>query len=194
MPPAAPPLLLLDVDGVLNAVTRTPDAHVWTDWVTGTARANGRSWPITFSPTPVARLAAWHRDGAVELRWLTTWGFAANEGLHELLGLPALEVAGVPDGPGSASELAEASLAGSTAAAPDALTGRWWKLDAVRRLLAAEPGRPTVWVDDELRGAGNAFAAWAGSVGIVTVGPDPATGLTTHDLDRIEAFLAGAPH
>lgn len=182
-------LLLLDVDGVLNAVTRTPDPAVWPDWREGIASANGSTWPIRFSPTVTARVRAWHDSGRVELQWLTTWGHAANDSLRRLLGLPELAVAGTHDDAGSASVLAGTSLAGVTAAAPDALTGRWWKLDVIRRLRAEQPDRRLVWVDDELRGQRNEFAGWARSAGIVAVGPEPSTGLDAQDLATIDAAL-----
>ncbi len=180
------PLLLLDVDGVLNAVTLAPDEAVWPDWRTGTADANGRTWTIRWSPAVITRLTSWHDQGLVELQWLTTWGHDANNGLRGLLGTPALTVAGTHDEQGSPSDLSAASLAQVTAAAPDELTGRWWKLDVVRRVLAGEPDRPVIWVDDELRGEGNPYADWARSVGIVTVGPQPDRGLDRADLAVVQ--------
>jgi len=188
--PAMTPLLLLDVDGVLNAVTLAPDEAVWPDWRTGTADANGRTWTIRWSPTDVARLLHWHEQGLVELQWLTTWGHHANVALRQLLGAPELAVAGTHDEQGSASDLAAPSLAQVTAAAPDELTGRWWKLDVVRRVVAEEPDRPVIWVDDELRGSGNPYADWARGAGIVAVGPQPDRGLDRADLEVLQRALA----
>lgn len=182
------PLLLLDVDGVLNVVTRTPP-DVWPDWQLGSASADDVTWPIRFSPTVVAQLRGWHEQGRVELQWLTTWGYDANLGLRALLGLPELQVAGTHRDAGSASALGGASLAGVTPAAPDDLTGRWWKLDVVRRLRAEQPERLLLWVDDELRGRRNRFAEWAREAAIVPVGPQPDTGLTREDLAAIDAAL-----
>ena len=90
-----PPLLLLDVDGVLNALGDDGQLKAaGGDWRQGWATADGTRWPITWSPAVVARLAAWHDQGRLELQWLTTWGHDANDELRDLLGLPRLAVAG----------------------------------------------------------------------------------------------------
>lgn len=183
------PLLLLDVDGVLNVVTRLPDHDVWPDWQLGSACADDVAWPIRFSPSVMAQLRSWHEQRRVELQWLTTWGHAANEGLRDLLGLPELQVAGTHDAAGSSSDLPLASLAGASPAAPDDLTGRWWKLDVVRRLRTEQPDRPLVWVDDELRGPRNRYAQWARGADILAVGPEPSSGLTRDHLATIAAVL-----
>jgi len=88
-----PPLLLLDVDGVLNVLFGT--SGTWRRWETGRATAEGRAWPIRWSPDVLQRLCAWHDGDAVEL------------------------------------QLAPA--------APDPLSGRWWKYDVVRRLVDEHP-------------------------------------------------------
>ena len=89
------PLVLLDVDGVLNALG-PPDGS-WDDWRYGSAAALGRDWPIRFSPTVVAAVRGWTETA--DVNWLTTWGHEANTGLGDLLGLAELPVAGTPDGP-----------------------------------------------------------------------------------------------
>ncbi len=58
------PLVLLDVDGVLNALGDDDQpADTVSDWQQGWATADGTRWPITWSPTVVARLASWHVEG-----------------------------------------------------------------------------------------------------------------------------------
>lgn len=185
------PLVLLDVDGVLNAVgplTGDP-AQGWDDWQTGRACALGRAWPIRWSPGLVARVLAWRERG--EVSWLTTWGHEANRGLAPLLGLPQLPVAGTADDPeGTATSAAGDTLASVTPAAPDELTGRWWKFDVVRRVLRAEPDRPLVWLDDDL-GAVPGVAAWTRAhATCLLLAPDRREGLTPGDADAVEAFLA----
>jgi hypothetical protein len=52
----SPPILLLDVDGVLNALPEVrDDLGVWDDWQFGNATADGARWPIIWSPSVVAR-------------------------------------------------------------------------------------------------------------------------------------------
>ena len=156
-----PPLLLLDVDGVLNALGDDGQLKAaGGDWRQGWATADGTRWPITWSPAVVARLAAWHDESRLELQWLTTWGHDANDELRALLGLPQLAVAGTyqdEDADGAATGTAD-SHAAAAPSAPDPLSGRWWKYDVVRRVLAAQPDREVLWVDDELQ-PGTAFRA-----------------------------------
>ena len=184
------PLLLLDVDGVLNALAADPG--LWPEWRIGSASADGRAWPIRWAPAVVDRLRGWHENGRAELQWLTTWGHWANLDLRALLDLPLLEVAGTYDEDlfaGSTDHEDVTAHAAVAPAAPDELTGRWWKHDVVRRLRDAHPERRLLWVDDELHDRGNPFVAWAERHGVVAVGPDPMTGLSPADLDALEAAL-----
>ena len=85
------------------------------------------------------------------------------------------------DADGAASAPA-GSHAAAAPSAPDPLSGRWWKYDVVRRVLAEQPGRQVIWVDDELQ-PGTAFRRWADDQdGLHAVGPDPMLGLTDRDL------------
>lgn len=184
------PLLLLDVDGVLNALGH--GAIVWgsDQWQHGWATAEGRRYPITWATEVIERLRRWHERGAVELQWLTTWGHYANDELRHLLRLPQLVVAGTYDhvapdagAPQDAPVDAHATVA---PAAPDPLSGHWWKYDVVVRVLADYPERLVIWVDDELHGD-NPYRRWAHRhPWVLPVGPDPDTGLTDVDLMLIE--------
>lgn len=194
----AVPLWLLDVDGVLNAVAIEPDYQVWPRWQRGLARTDGltRAWPIQWAPDVVEHLLRWHAEGRVEIAWLTTWGPDANEELAELLGLPQLPVAGAPpsrippspdtaaDGGGASTH---AALAGADAADP--LTGRWWKFDVLRRVLAADPRRPIIWTDDDLAAEPAAMAWMRVHTTSLLIAPDPRCGLVPQHLRAIERFL-----
>lgn len=181
------PLVLVDVDGVLNAVGPPDDS--WPDWQRGNAVAGGRTWPIRWSPSVVTALLSW-RDRA-DLRWLTTWGHDANAGLHTLLGLPELPVAGTHAdvAAGGDPDPAGSSLAGITPAAPDELTGHWWKFDVVRLLLTAEPGRRLVWLDDDLADSEEVRAWTRAHTDCLLIAPDPRTGLVAPHLRAVERFL-----
>jgi hypothetical protein len=190
------PLWLLDVDGVLNAVTRTPDQAVWPDWRHGAAHAAGRAWPIAFSPSVTAAVRRLHEQGAAEVRWLTTWRRDANGDLRELLGVPAFEVVGEiePEQPSPAARGAAADehVPSHGAAVGGRPAPEWWKLAAVRDLLARLPAeRPLIWTDDDLRFRPEAVA-WVRTHerSSLLVAPDTDTGLTPADLERIEAFCA----
>lgn len=165
--PPGTPIWLLDVDGVLNVVchpSRPP--RTWSRWSSGTADAHGSCFLITFAPDLIAAIRDLHEAGAVEVRWLTTWGEHANGGLRELLSLPAFPVAAEP-----------------------AVASAWWKLPCAARVV--EEGRPVIWTDDDLRFSATA-ARWAADMGVLAIAPRPSIGLTPADLDRIRAFCRPA--
>ncbi len=181
------PLVMLDVDGVLNALG---DLDCWPDEQNGFARAEGNLYPITFSRLVVARLRNWHESGAAEVQWLTTWGHDANAGLRELLGMPELVVAGTYDDEGVTAEVDVTSHAASAPSAPDPLSGRWWKYDVVQRVLREQPGRTVVWIDDELSNDSR-FRRWGETQEhhLTCLGPDPMTGLSPTDLKTLSRLL-----
>lgn len=179
------PLLLLDVDGVLNALGRP----VEDGYVLGSAVAAGRTWPICYSPEVIAHVLRWLDEG-VDVQWLTTWGEEANAGLHELLGLPQLPVAGTfGDGEEESWTAPSVSLAEITPAAPDQLTGRWWKFDVARAAVRAQPDRPVVWVDDDLDVETDVQDWMRAHCRCLLVVPNPGLGLTGSDLGGIDDFL-----
>ena len=188
----AQPVVLLDVDGVLNAIG---GSRAWADWRHGFATAEGRDFPITWSPSVVAAVRSW-RDVA-DVQWLTTWGSDANVSLRHLLDLPELPVAGTyddVDGPGIAQgdPNPQAGAHASVApAAPDGLTGRWWKFDVVRRLVRAEPLRRLVWIDDDLAGQREVREWMRREARCLLVAPDPRSGLVPEHLRSVEDFLSG---
>lgn len=76
------PLLLLDVDGVLNPLANRPPPGFFVQWIDGYEVAisdRHRQW--------LSELAQ-----SFELRWATTWEDSANESIGPLLGLPELPV------------------------------------------------------------------------------------------------------
>ncbi len=188
-----PVLLLLDVDGVLNALGRPlPERPTY---CLGRARSGRGSYEIAWAPEAVARILALHSSGAVEVRWLTTWGHDANGSLRQLLGMPELAVAGTFDGVSAEGEPGReaGSLAAVTPAARDGLTGRWWKFDVVAGLLAEDPVRRLVWLDDDLAEEDD-LARWTRlQTDALILAPDPLMGLSRHDLQTVEAFCRVSP-
>ncbi len=187
--------MLLDVDGVLNAVDFSPDPRVWPDWQRGSAIADGRAWPITWSPSVIGAVREW--VALADVQWLTTWGHHANGSLRTLLDLPELPVAGTytdVDAPGRAGtpDDAPAAHAGIAPAAPDELTGRWWKFDIVRRLVRADPARPLVWIDDDLAGQREIRHWMEREARCLLVAPTMSTGLRPDDLALVRSFLDDA--
>lgn len=171
-PAAVPPVLLLDVDGVLNAMAfDLPEG-----WHTGRFRGYTLSW----DPSVTARLRGWHTDGRVELQWLTTWADNADLLLAEPMGLPrGLRVHRRDDGVGPTG------FVGSWAGAPG-----WWKLTAARAVVSDEPGRRVVWIDDDLADQAGDTGEWlAANPQVFVVAPALATGLTHAQLDEVERWL-----
>jgi len=189
-PPASQPAIwLLDVDGVLNAVTDRPDRRVWQDWRQGRATADGVSWPICFSPTVARTIRRLHTTGLAEVRWLSTWGWHANGELRALLDLPELSVAA--ERPPVTAALPDDAVTAGAVSHGDAIDdhGPWWKLAGVRAVAEAEPDRVLVWTDDELRY--QLEAAWWVTANVrrhLLLSPPPQVGLTPQLLRRIEEF------
>ena len=183
------PLVLLDVDGVLNAVAGHLSS-AWDDWRSGVATAEGRTFPIHWSPTVVQAVRSWL--DVADVHWLTTWGHDANASLRHLLELPELPVAGTYDEPAEGAPDREGATHAAVApAAPDPLTGRWWKFDVVRRVVRNEPARPIVWIDDDLTAQDDVREWMRREASCLLVAPSPFSGLTPANLSSIDAYLRG---
>jgi hypothetical protein len=172
MPPTDDvPILLLDVDGVLNA------ARV--DLPEGWRRGTFNGFVLSWDPTVTARLRGLHESGRVEIQWLTTWTTNADRLLAEPMGLPrGLKTHARED------------------AAPTGFLGRldgesgWWKLDLAREVAEAEPDRRIIWIDDDLARQAADTGQWlAAHSHVLVVAPDLFAGLTHEQLDEIEAWL-----
>lgn len=170
---APPPVLLLDVDGVLNAVRR--------DLPEGWRRGTFNGYVLSWDPSVVARLRGWHEAGRVELQWLTTWTEMADRLLAEPMGLPR----------GLRTHDLDDVLPTGFGGRLGGLSG-WWKLAAARAVADAEPGRRIVWIDDDLADQAADTSEWLAANGrVYVVAPDFSTGLTHAELDRVEAWLDG---
>ena len=170
------PVLLLDVDGVLNAVAGKPDLGIWPDWEH--ARVSNRigEWPVLWSPSVIQRLLGWFEQGLADVHWLTTWLDDANEELANVLGLPRWPVLG------SDFSTDPALSSGGSAFG-------WWKADVVDEFLAERPGTPFVWLDDDLRVMGKLQARLRAENDCLLIAPATTTGLAPSHLDTIEGWL-----
>ena len=168
---APPPILLLDVDGVLNAALL--------DLPEGWRRGTFNGFLLSWDPTVTARLRALHESGRVEIQWLTTWTTKADRLLAEPMGLP--RGLRVHDRDGNEPTGFAGRLRGAAG---------WWKLDAARELAESEPGRRIVWIDDDLTDQADDVVEWLdANPHVRVVAPDLFTGLTHEHLDEIEAWL-----
>lgn len=157
------PIVLLDVDGVLNVVCNPNEPP--TDWPEyRTEVMNG--YRITWAPALIERLRALHEAEEVEIRWLTTWWAK----------IPTLAPLGMPD------------LTVACNAEDYAVRNRWWKLQPAQR--AYEEGRKLVWIDDDL--VDQEAWRWGKSLDrerFLGVVPRWNHGITPDLMDAIEAFV-----
>jgi hypothetical protein len=167
------PILLLDVDGVLNVARR--------DLPDGWGRGTFNGYVLTWDPTVTARLRRLHEAGRVELQWLTTWTSDADRLLAEPMGLP--RGLAVHERPGAGPTGYSGAWGGAAG---------WWKLDVARDVALAEPDRRIVWIDDDLAEQAADTGQWlAANPHVLVVAPDLFRGLTHAQLDEVEAWLDG---
>lgn len=178
-----PPLWLLDVDGVVNVLARgaAPDSWPADQWLQRVVVApiEGRGLmrlPILAARPVLEFITRTHESGAAEIRWHSTWRFAAVTHLAPVLGLPPLPVSVAPEWQHGGDLL-------------------WWKLPAALRAVAA--GRRLVWTDDDLQtyadlgdaDTASALAALAQDDDTLLISTSPARGLGPDDLAAIDAWV-----
>jgi len=169
--PTPPPVLLLDVDGVLNAVLF--------DLPEGWQRGIYNGFVLSWDPTVTARLRDLHESGRVEIQWLTTWTENADKLLAGPMGLPR----------GLKTHSRDDVLPTGFEGELRGISG-WWKLAAARAVAAAEPDRRIVWIDDDLVAPAEDVVEWLEAhAHVLVVAPNLFTGLTHEQLDDIEAWL-----
>lgn len=170
------PVWLLDIDGVINAITHEwPPTRGWEaeHWALDQVESfvPDDVWPIRWSQPVVDFINEVHASGLAEIRWHTTWQEAAHN-ISKALELPEFEIAKAPE----RLEFRERE---------------WWKLGAARRVLMEEK-RPLVWTDDDISYGMDDLQRSAmrrTGQGALLVSPDSSCGLAPKDLDRISAFL-----
>ncbi|GAA1608339.1 HAD domain-containing protein [Catellatospora bangladeshensis] len=174
------PIWLLDIDGVINAVTDEPDRRVWPEqeWIRTTAPSNhDLEWPILAATPVLDFLRRVHEQGRAEIWWHSTWQHnSVNVGTA--LGLPVWPVRESPEFGTQETELAT----------PLARTRQtWWKLPAAQRVLAQ--GRPLLWTDDDARRQLRAADTRPWGASALVVAPPVEAGLTPRQLRRIDRWL-----
>lgn len=161
------PILAVDVDGVLNALSRGALIPGWHD-----TRAMG--FRIRYNPSHGPALLALAAECGADLIWCTTWEALANEHIGPLVGLP--ELPWVPMEPGRAGlKFSEYASVGRTKAAA----------------MAAYAGeRPFCWLDDEWD-AGPELSECPVPHHVVEV--EPVAGLQDAHLDEAREWLCSLP-
>jgi hypothetical protein len=169
------PVWLLDIDGVVNAVSTVPVESVWPadTWLQRIVPADipelGRMVLPILAARPVLDFVRRVVDaGAAEVHWHSTWREAAVSDLAPALGLPAIPVSVAPEW-------------------TQRPVGMWWKLPAAQRVVAS--GRRLVWTDDDIAMFAPELDEFAGRDDALLIAPGRDTGLAPDELDRIAAFL-----
>lgn len=171
--PECQPVLLLDVDGVLNPRLE-PEAAAAAGYTRHTFTLTTQ-YPQTISPWLNLQHGQWLRelaDHGLQLAWCTSWEHAAAQHIAPVLGLPEMPVVEV--GP-----MGGAVFDGCSAKAP-AVTS--WLGD-----------RPAVWLDD-VHGAGD--HKWArdrteNGIPTLLVTVVPSEGFIRSQVDAITRWLHG---
>jgi hypothetical protein len=176
---ATRPVWLLDIDGVVNALSAGPVSGSWpaAEWAQHVVRADipgsGRMVLPIFVAQPVLDFVTQvHRSGAADVVWHSTWREAAVTDLAPMLGLPRLPVSDAPEWPQRPRE-------------------PWWKLPAAQRVV--ESGRRLVWTDDDIAVVAQQVAGLLGRDDALLISPPPQSGLTPDHLAQIAAFLGIEP-
>lgn len=161
---APTPLVLVDVDGVLNpSLSRTEGYR--RHWVF----PGGIAHRLLLNPGHGPMLLELAEASRAELVWATYWRARANTWIAPRIGLPHLRFVPVPP-----------RWRSRTRSAPGI-----WKA----RHVAAWAGRtPFVWLEDDPTVAG--YLAEKPDLGqYLVIKIDPAIGLTRHDLDTANIWL-----
>lgn len=115
------PLVLLDVDGVLNPLRRSPGYQRYR------ATPNGITYRILLNPRHGPLLTGLAETTGAELVWASYWADAANEWIAPRIGLPRLPAIPIPP-------------------RDPRYTFGGWKARHVAEWIGA---RPFVWLEDE---------------------------------------------
>jgi hypothetical protein len=120
------PLVLIDFDGVFNAVGQQHWQKAWKDMkeIAYIDRL-GYKIPVTYSPTLVEFFNI--LSNVADIEWLTTWK-------RETERMPAQ--LGINEFPWHDEILPWGS--------------EWWKFDVVKKIATDNPGRKVLWIDDEI--------------------------------------------
>lgn len=184
-------LLALDVDGVLNAFSKSPKldgrgvVHSLVD---------DRDYKVSWRVELLERLKGFLSRPDVEGAWLTTWleqPAMLNE-LEEMLGLVGLvpvhaEIPLVVSGWGKVVNPAFDSQVSSSSSSP-----RWWKYRAWELLRERGGYSRAAWLDDDLgraKGVPNMAYKPSESFETLLLKTHEQAGMLSADLDKLELWL-----
>lgn len=173
------PVLLLDIDGVINAISREPETRAWPEeaWVRGWVKGGDGTWPILAAQPVIDFINRLHDQELAEVRWHTTWQHEAQN-LADFFGLRTFAVAEAPE------YLDRQWIA--KAIRDERPT--WWKLSAALRVLQEEK-RPLIWIDDELSYELRKFDWPTDIPPHLALTPNHIEGITARHIQKISYFI-----
>lgn len=180
------PVLLLDIDGVVNALSKKIPSGIWPhgSWITGKATDTElRELPMLIARPVVEFINELHSSGAAEVRWHTTWQSAAQN-VAELAGFGTFEVAEAPEFENYRDFQKQAIIAHRPT---------WWKLPAAERVVQVEK-RDLIWIDDDLPYEYTRKKQFDPMLGgeqrVLFIDPYSMTGLVAYEMGKINSFIA----
>lgn len=177
------PVLLLDIDGVVNSLLAKPPSMGWPKeaWREAVYESNTNEFPLLWSAPVIDYLSTLHDQDRVEIRWHTTWQEQAPE-FGKIVGLPEFPVADAPEARANQGLLAKQQILKAKPV--------WWKYNTAERVLTDEH-RPLIWIDDDLfSNVPKTYRNGLGQLGkILLLCPDGQTGLLSKHLRQIEEVL-----
>lgn len=154
------PYILVDVDGVLNAIScqrvKSCDCHA--GWV----RTRALGFPLLLNPAHGPALLNLAKETGSELAWGSTWENLANEHIGPVIGLPELPWARMPP-------------------------QHWRHAHKADGFVPWVAGRPFIWFDDEPDAPGAAAALASQPHLVITV--DEVAGLTDEHIAAAQVWL-----
>jgi hypothetical protein len=173
------PVWLLDIDGVVNAISKKPPTYLWAadKWIQTTVANVHGEWPILTAQPVVDFINEIHHLGRAEVRWHTTRQEEALD-FADAVGLGGFKVAEAPEYHEYGPRFMARQIAGQKPT--------WWKLPAAERVIGDEK-RPLLWTDDDI-GWELRNHRW-NPIELGTVSPDAATGLMPKHLKMIDKWL-----
>lgn len=164
------PLVLLDFDGVFNALGILMGMSPWEDGCNHQATMPSGTHGFSYSPT-VATFFTQNSHRA-EFQWMSTW-IEETPAYGEAMGMPVFDWVGIED-------------------LSDEPSAPWWKFVRIVELSALHPERRILWIDDEIPAdPQDPIVIWLqeNRDQVSYIRPNDLHGLQQHDLDEITAFL-----
>lgn len=182
------PVMLLDLDGVVNALAKQLPTQTWHTplWNKGvlTDLETRRDFHMKWATPVIDWLTSVHTEGRAEIRWHTTWQAQALR-FGQMAGLPMFGVQECP-------EWARFCENGGALKADliRACQPPWWKYPAAERV--ASEGHPVVWIDDDITWEipPRTRGALTKAHKLCLVSPSEGMGIAPKNMRQVDEFLA----